>query len=60
MASGLELGASDVELGATDLELTVDGSSFPKIQMLQSIAFARFPLLLLDLARRQNPFKRYP
>ena len=47
MASDLELGASDVELGATDLDLTVEGSSFPKIQVLHCIVFARFPLLVL-------------
>ena len=46
VASDLELGASDVELGATDLDLTVEGSSYPKIQKLHCIVFARFPLLV--------------
>ena len=46
MASDLELGASDVELGATNLDLPVDGSTFPKIHLLYSIVFARFPHLV--------------
>ena len=46
MACDLDLGASDVELGATDLDLPVEGSSFPKVQMLYCIVFARFPLLV--------------
>ena len=50
VASDLELGASDVELGATNLDLPVDGSTSPKIHLLYSIVFARFPHLVLILS----------
>ena len=55
VASDLELGASDVELGATNLDLPVDWSTFPKIHLLYSIVFARFPLLVSQGGEYQRP-----
>ena len=49
--------APGLELWVTDLELTVDGSSFPKIQMLQSIVFARFPFLVFTV--RVGPLNNF-
>ena len=43
MACDLDLGASDVELGAIDLDLPVEGSSFPKIQLLFVSYLPAFP-----------------